>query len=62
VFLNYRIRKLQVKVDCQKAVTEILTKVEKEYGSSYYTDKLIRSHHKYIELNSHLEFLKGQVK
>jgi hypothetical protein len=62
VFLNYRIRKLQVKVDCQKAATEILTIVEKQYGSSYYTDKLIESHRKYIELNSQLEFLKGKVK
>jgi hypothetical protein len=62
VFLNYRIRKLQVKVDCQKYNTEGLERAEKLYCDSYYTDKLIESHRKYVELNSHLEFLKGQVK
>jgi hypothetical protein len=62
MFLKYRIRKLQIKVDCQKAETERLEVAEKEYRVSYYTNKLIASHRAYVELNSHLEFLKGKVK
>jgi hypothetical protein len=62
MFLKYRIRKLQIKVDGQKAETERLEVAERDYGVSYYTNKLIESHRAYVELNSHLEFLKGKVK
>ena len=62
MFLNYRIRKLQIKVDGQKAEIEMLEVAERDYGISYYTNKLIASNRAYVELNSHLEFLKGKVK
>lgn len=54
MFLSYRIEKLRIKVEVQKALVNQLHISEKEYGSSYYTDMLHKALCKYIELNSKL--------
>lgn len=60
MFLDYRIRKLQIKVDVQKALTDKLAIAEKEYGKTYYTDKFHKAHCKWVELNSELKWLKDK--
>ena len=60
IFINYRIKRLQIKVDGQKARTEKLTIAAGFYKNSYYTDQLIDSHCKLVELSSELKWLKDK--
>jgi hypothetical protein len=60
MFLDYRIRRLQIKVDVQKALTDKLEITEKEYGRAYYTDKFHKAHCQWLELNSKLQWLKDK--
>jgi len=60
MFLAWRIRRLQAKVDIQR---EHLIKVEKvamQYGQSYYTDLMLKEHLKWLQLNSKLMRLEGE--
>lgn len=57
MFLKYRIEKLSLKVDVQKAYVDKIEIAAKEYCNSYYTDKLHREHLKYLNLNSRLHWL-----
>jgi hypothetical protein len=60
MFLSYRIRKLKIKVEVQKALVDNLQIAEKQYASSYYTDMFHKAVCKYVELNSKLKYLKGK--
>jgi hypothetical protein len=57
MFLKYRIERLKKKIYIQKAAVEKIEVVEKQYGSSYYTDLILKEHRKWLELNSKLHFL-----
>jgi hypothetical protein len=57
MFLSYRIEKLRIKVEVQKALVDKLQIAEKEYGSSYYTDRFHEAFCKYVQLNSKLKYL-----
>jgi len=61
MFLKYRIQRLQIKTDIQRALVDKLEVAEKEYGSTYYTDLMIREHCKWVGLNSRLHFLKRKL-
>ena len=61
MLLKYRIKKLKKKTDIQKGLVDKLEIVEKEHGSSYYTDRMLEEHCKWLELNSKLHFLMGKL-
>ena len=60
-FTEWRIRRLKTRVEAQKALADKLEIAEREYESSYYTDKFHSAHCKYIELNSKLKWLERSI-
>ncbi len=61
MFLEYRIRRLKIKVDTQKELVNKLELAEKQYEESYYTDKFHEAHCKWLEMNSKLKWLKDKL-
>jgi len=56
-FREWRIRRLQAKVDVQSAHVARLEKAAREYGQSYYMDIFLKEHLKWLQLNSKLKWL-----
>ena len=61
-FLKWRIERLKIKVEAQKAAVSFLVDKEHVYKNSYYTDRLIKEHRGFVELNSKLKYLERKLK
>jgi len=61
MFLKYRIRNMQLKLDKQTELVSLLKLAEKEYNVSYYTNKLHDAVLKRIEISSKLKYLQDKL-
>lgn len=61
-FLEWRIRRLQAKVDVQSAHVAALERAAKAYQTNHYMDRFLEAHRKWLELNSELKWLKEKKK
>lgn len=61
MFDKLRINRLRIKIDVQKAFTDKLEIAEKEYGSSYYTNRYHREFCKLVEMQSKVKFLEDRL-
>jgi hypothetical protein len=58
MFLAWRIRRLQAKVDIQREHLVRVERIAMQYGQSYYTDLMLKEPLKWLQLNSKLMWLK----
>jgi hypothetical protein len=57
MFARYRMRRLLRKIPAQQLRVDLLQKAEREYQSSYYTDRLMEEHVKLLNMQGQLEML-----
>jgi len=61
MFLKYRIRKQQLRLDQQMALVDMLKVAEKEYAVSFYTNKVHDAVLKRMEIESKLKYLQDKL-
>ncbi len=56
LFKDYRIDRLRRRVEVQRGYADVLKPLAEESGTSYYADRYINEHLKWLDLNSKLKF------